>query len=197
MEPPWYDDVFMHFSDEVGGEFLREHNLLGLRKSPQVLVHVKPWIITFDTYDVAVPGGLGTTSTRVRAAYVSKDVFEFKIYRPGFFSKLVAMQEFETGYPEFDRAFAIQPYGESKAQAVIENPKIRKLIQSLLLNGNYPVLKAENHGWWDGYQTLCYEEGEIITDVGRLKSILELFSEVLNHLCRIGLATEDDPNCML
>ena len=197
MTSPGYDDVFMRFSADVGGTFLQERYLFGFRKPPQVSVYVKPWIIMFDTHEVAGLGDSGTTYTRVRATYVSKDPFEFRIYRPGFFSKLAAGQDSETGYPEFDSEFSIQPYGESKAQAVIENAKIRQLIQSLLFNGNCPVLKAETKDWWRGYQTLCYEEGDIITEVGRLKSILELFSEVLNHLCRVGSATEDDPNCML
>jgi phosphoribosylformylglycinamidine (FGAM) synthase-like amidotransferase family enzyme len=60
------------------------------------------------------------------------------------------------------------------------------------------VLQTETTlGWCHGYQTLCYEEGAIIGDVGRLKSILELFNEMLNHLCHIGSATKDDPHCML
>jgi hypothetical protein len=198
MRSPLHDEALTRFATEVGGTFLQGYELFGLRKPPQVSVYTKPWTILFDTYDVSAPGGWARSYTRVRASYISKDPFEFKIYCPGFFSKLVAAEEFETGHPEFDRTFAVEPQSDPKAQAVIENPKIRRSIQSLLVNGNDPVLKSDSIlGWCDGYQTLGYEEGAVITDVGRLKSILELFNEVLNHLCHIGSATKDDPHCML
>lgn len=200
MRSPRHDDALTRFAAEVGGTFLEEYELFGLRKSPQVSVYVKPWTIMFDTYDVSAPGGWGRSYTRVRTSYISKDPFEFKIYCPGFFSKLVTVdgESFETGHPEFGRTFAIEPHDDSKTRAVIEDAHIRRSIQSLLISGNDPVLKTESVlGWCYGYQTLCYEEAAVITEVGRLKSILELFNEMLNHLCRTGSATRDDPHCML
>ena len=198
MRSPRHDDVLTRFAAEVGGRFLNGHELFDLRKPPQVSVYVKPWNIIFDTHEVSGPGGWGTSYTRVRASYISNDAFEFKIYCPGFFSKLVAIEALGTGHPEFDRTFAIQPHDDPKTRTVIENANIRRSLQSLLMSGNDPVLKTEiTVGWCHGYQTLCYEEGAIINDVGRLKTILELFNEMLNHLCRIGSATKDDPHCML
>jgi hypothetical protein len=200
MRSPRHDDALTRFAAEVGGTFLEEYELFGLRKSPQVSVFAKPWTVMFDTYDVSAPGGWGRTYTRVRAAYISKDPVEFTIYCPGFFSKLVAMEgeSFETGHPEFDRTFALEPHDDPKTRAVIEDANIRGSIQSLLTSGNDPVLKTETTlGWCQGYQTLCYEEGTVVTDVGRLKAILNLFNEMLNHLCRMGSATKDDPHCML
>ncbi len=37
----------------------------------------------------------------------------------------------------------------------------------------------------------------VIKDTERLKQLFDLFAEVLNHLCQIGSAYEDDPGMEL
>ncbi len=188
LETTWQD-----FSAKAKGMFLQEHDLFGFTNAPKVLVSVKPWTITFGTHVVAGPGDSWITKTWVRAPYVSKDGFTFKVYRPGLLSRLSVVTKVDTGHPEFDQECVIQPHGEPKAQALIENAKIRQLAQSLLLNGNKPMLRAEERDRNRQYQTLCYEESGIITDISRLRSILELITETLIHLYHIGSASKEVP----
>jgi hypothetical protein len=57
---------------------------------------------------------------------------------------------------------------------------------------------CDDEGWFgakfpEGVDELRFLAGGIIKDVARLKQLYDLFAEVLNHLCRIGSAYEDDP----
>ena len=45
----------------------------------------------------------------------------------------------------------------------------------------------------EGVSELSFEVNGIISDLQRLKDLYELFAELLNHLCHIGSAYEDDP----
>ncbi len=49
----------------------------------------------------------------------------------------------------------------------------------------------------DGVDELYFNVAGVIKDTQRLKQIFELFAEVLNHLCHIGSAYEDDPGMEL
>jgi len=78
-------------------------------------------------------------------------------------------------------------YNESKAQELFRNAKIRQLIQSVMSKRN-SVLRAEKRReWFTSYwMALSYFENGIITDIGRLKSMLELITGVLNQMREIG-----------
>ena len=49
----------------------------------------------------------------------------------------------------------------------------------------------------EGIDELHFQVIGVITDIDRLKLLYELFAEVLNHLCAIGSAYEDDPEVEL
>lgn len=108
---------------------------------------------------------------------MSKDRFQFKIYRNGVFSKLcefLGMQDafnelgkylgiqvyIKVGYPEFERDFIIKSNNEFIVRALFANSLIRQLIQSQsdisLQLSRYELLLCSNH---------------VITDVARLKSL--------------------------
>src|SRR3954466_414470 len=98
---PSQDEVWRQRSREIGAEYV-EGGLLG--PSSRVRVQVGEWTITLDTHTVAT-GHSSITYTRMRAPYVNKDGFRFRIYRRGFFSelgKLLGMQDVEVGDPTFD-----------------------------------------------------------------------------------------------
>jgi hypothetical protein len=140
------------------------------------------------------------------APYISDDGLEFEMV---FFSrvhwverllnKLGRKKYIEIGYPEFDSEYDIHAYNESKVKELFRNSKIRQLIQSVMSKSKkgdpIRVLRAGNEREWSTYWTaLSYYEGGIITDIGRLKSILELITGVLNQMREIGSVSPIPPS---
>ncbi len=93
-------EIWKELSSRIGAEF-QDGGFLGRDK---VVARIRGWTITLDTYAVST-GKSTVTYTRIRAPYVSKDGFRFKIYRAGFFSrigKLLGMQDITVGFTEFE-----------------------------------------------------------------------------------------------
>ena len=98
-----------------------------------------------------------------------------------------------------DEKFIIKGSDEQKLQQLFANPKIRELILS------QPDIHLEvkpDEGWFgvsfpEGVDELYFETVGIVRDPERLKQLFDLFSEVLNHLCQIGSAYENDPGMVL
>jgi hypothetical protein len=87
---PSKDEVWRQLSQEISADFIEG----GFWRGSKVQATVKEWTVTLDTFTVST-GKTQVTYTRMRAPYVNKDGFRFKIYRKGFFSelgKLLGMQ---------------------------------------------------------------------------------------------------------
>jgi len=191
------------FAIEVGGTF-HDAPWFHFWESYQVLVHKEPWTIKLDTYSVYESGSYTLMST----PYISDDGLEFEMLYSSRLEKLLnkldRMKYIETGYPEFDSEYDIHASNESKAQALFKNAKIRQLIQSVMSKSNSGdrilgigsgVLRARTERHWFTYGTaLSYSEGGIITDIGRLRSVLELITEVLNQMREIGSVSPIPPS---
>jgi len=191
MEQAW-----RQLSTEIGAAFAQG-------KSPDdmtVLAKVKHWTIKLQT-ELRETGGYSSSKQRfswMEAHYVSKDGFQFEIYRRGPFSnlwlKLWRMKNLEVGYPEFDHAFIVKANDQSKVRALVANPRIRHLIQSQP-SIHLKVREDRPHGSpVQGVSVLYCDLGlRVVTHVERLKSLIELFEETLDHLCEIGSASSGGP----
>lgn len=194
---PSQAEVWKQLCSEIGGEFIAG----GFWRGNKVQAHVGEWTVTLDTYTVST-GKSHVTYTRMRAPYVNVDGFRFTIYRKNLFSglgKFLGMQDIEIGDPEFDRDFIIKSNYESKAMALFSNQKIRQLIQA---QPSIHLQVKDDEGWFgasfpEGVDELYFQVTGVIKDVQRLKALYELFAEMLNHLCHIGSAYENDPNIAL
>lgn len=194
---PYKNDVWKQLAAEINADFVDG----GFWKGSKVQATVKEWTVTLDTYTVST-GKTHIVYTRMRAPYVNKDGFRFKIYRKGIFSglgKRLGMQDVEIGYPEFDDQFIIQGNDEQKLRLLFQKPKLRQLIE---IQPDISLEVADDDGWLstkfpEGVDQLSFKVVGIIKDVERLKQLYELFAETLNHLCQIGSAYEDDPNVTL
>jgi len=188
------------FAAEVGGTF---HRTGGSR--PSVLVYVEPWTIELDTF-VSAPPLIGIF-TVMRAPYISDDGLTLKIYPYSFtrflykltVGKLFGMQNIEVGDPEFDREFIIMAKETSKTEALLGNTKIRQLIQSVMPRSGSLEAVSQDPVWLprtrpEWTQCLVYKEKDIITDVERLESILELLTVALHEMCKIGSASRIPPS---
>jgi hypothetical protein len=194
---PSKEEVWQQLCNEIGAEYINN----GIWKGDKVVAKIKEWTITLDTYTVST-GKSHVTYTRMRAPYVNADGFRFKIYRKNVFSgigKYLGMQDLEVGYPEFDNDFIIKGNDESKVRSLFMNDKIRALTQQ---QPSISLEVKDDEGWFgadfpEGVDELLFQVVGVITDVERLKSLYELFSETLNHLCHIGSAYENDPQIKL
>jgi hypothetical protein len=194
---PSREEIWRQLCSETQAEYVKG----GFWKGDKVHVNYGEWTITLDTFTVS-DGKTSTTYTRLRAPYVNKDNFRFTVYRAGFFSelgKLFGMQDVEVGYPEFDEAFVIKGNDEAKLRALFANQRVRRLIEN---QQTIRLTVKDDEGWFgtrfpEGVDELYFCVLGIIKDIEQLKSLFDLFAEVLDHLCRIGSAYEDDPKLTL
>jgi hypothetical protein len=144
------------------------------------------------------------TATRMRAPYVNKDGFRFKIYPKDYVSRFrrlfgIKRGDIEVGFPELDRSFIIKGNEESKVRTLFANPRIRQWIHSepriylAVRNDDGP----SGPSFPQGVDELCLHVPDVVKDIEQLKSLFELFEETLNQLCQMGSATEEDPNVIL
>jgi hypothetical protein len=194
---PSKDEVWRQLSREIGAEFVNG----GFWKGSKVQAQVGPWTVTLDTFTrhhQHQNHHSHTTYTRIRAPYVNPEGFRFTIYRKGFFSdlgKLLGMQDIEVGDPEFDEAFIIKGNDESKVRTLFDDPNLRRLVEA------QPDIRLEvkdSDGWFghsfpNDVDELHFQVVGVIKDVWRLKALFELFAAVLDRLCRIGSAYEQEP----
>jgi hypothetical protein len=163
------DAAWKQLAAELGGEFLPG----GLFRGGKVQAHIGEWTVTLDTYSVP-SGDSNTTYTRVTAPLENKEGLQFAIFREGLVAKLdkkLGMKDIEIAVPDFDREFVIQGNNETKLRSLLANAKIRQLIQA------QPRIRL---GLKDN--RLRYEAQGVIRDVPRLKSLFELFGEILRQL---------------
>ncbi len=176
------------FSSEIGGKFIKGGFLPGHDK---VVARVMQWPVTIDTYDDSL---YSNVRSRIRAAYVSKDDFLFTIYPEHLFAKLgkaLGMQDVTLGDRMFDDAFVVKASDKSKVRALLEEQKIRLLIQ------DHPSIHLESENIVGSPIRVLLAEVDVIVAVERMKSLLSLVNEILNHLYRTGSASKDDPHFVL
>jgi hypothetical protein len=194
---PSQNEIWRQLSDQMHGIFVRND----VREITKIQVHHKQWTITLDSYSELI-GENTETFTRMRAPYVNKDGFRFSIHRTGFFNKLenlFGIKDIEIGEPRFDGAFIIQGNDESKVRQLFSDQRVRHLIEQ------QPIIYlsvCHDGGWFesqfpDGVDELYFRVPGVITDFEQLKSLYELFAEVLSDLCDIGSAYEKDPGIVL
>jgi len=108
---------------------------------------------------------------------------------------MLGMQDVEVGNFQFDEDFIIKGTDEYKLRQLFANDKIRELIS---VQPRIHLEVKDDEGFFgsdfpQGVDELYFSVVGIIKDTERLKRLFDLFAEVLNHLCQIGSAYEDDP----
>jgi hypothetical protein len=194
---PSKDEIWSQLSQEIGADYEEE----GFFKAGKVVLSYREWEITLDTYTVHT-GKSTIIYTRMRAPYVNRDGFRFNIYRKNIFSwigKLLGVNDIEIGDSFFDDEFIIQGEPEHLVRSLLTNGEIRRLIQS---QPDIHFQVKDDEGWFrksfpEGVDELYFEVVGVIKDKERLKNLFDLFSAVLDHLCRLGSAYENGPELKL
>lgn len=153
------------------------------------------WMITIDTFNTDK-----VIFTRIRAPYVNRDDFTFRIFREHLghkIGKAFGMKDLEVGYPTFDRDFVIQGSDERKLKMMFANPDVRELISfqpkiHLELRREAPVFTKPRFP--EDVNEVYYQVVGVLKDIEQLHDLYDLFALLLDHLCAIGTAYEDDPN---
>ena len=182
--------IWKKLCEEIGADFVPGRGVLG---HDSIQAYHKNWVIIIDTFKRGK-----ATFTRIRAPYVNRDSFYFRIYRDNIaykIGKMAGLQDLKVGHQKFDKDFIIQGNDEEKLKHLFDNDLIRDLIswQPRI------DLKIDVDETWmtdpfgEGVSELSFSVHGIISDLQRLKDLYSLFSELLNQLCHIGSAYEDDP----
>lgn len=198
------EQALRQLASEIGAEFVKTETPYSVFPNPYIKVvkRLGNWTITLDTEEGSSGGGpdhSGSTHTftHMGAPYVSKDGFRFGIDRNSLpmrlLLKVLRQKVVKLGDPDFDRYLLITANDEQKVWALFANSRVRRLIQR---ETRFPrAFQPKSHGRLVGVHILELNyTDEDLTDVERLKFLFELFEEVLNQLCRIGSASEDEPN---
>ena len=191
---PEKKEMWLKLCEEIGADFVPG---TGFRGKDSIHAHHKNWEIIIDTFKKRKK----PTYTRIRALYVNRDSFTFRIFRKNLISglqKMAGMQDVEVGYHEFDKDFIIQGNNEQKLRMLFRNEWIREIIS---LQPSISLGTVIDEDWKigtfrEGKSELIFMAPGIITDLDQLHDLYNLFGEMLNHLCHIGSAYEDDPSLL-
>ncbi len=194
---PSKDEIWSQLSQEIGADYQKG----GFFTAGKVVLTHKQWEITLDTYTVS-DGKTSHTYTRMRAPYVNQDGFRFNIYRKNVFSglgKVFGMQDIEIGDAFFDEEFIIQGTPEDQVRRLLSNMAIVQHIQD---QPNIHFQVKDDEGWFrqrfpEGVDELYFQTYGVIKDKQRLKDLFDLFALVLDELCRLGSAYEQEPGVTL
>ncbi len=166
-----------------------------------ILVKHGPFAVHLDVH--AEGGGRSAVVlTRLRAAYVNRDGFRFRIKRRTWMTDLATMlgaQDIEVGDEAFDGAFVLQANSREALKRLLGNAEIR----GQLLSSKVTLVEVRDDEGYFGPQF----PGEVdelymacagrITGVDDVEAIYEVFADILNRLCHIGSAYLDDPKLTL
>ncbi|MDX2283088.1 MAG: DUF3137 domain-containing protein [Bacteroidia bacterium] len=191
---PSKEAVWQQLSEALGGQFIPKR---GLRKPSMVRARHLHWTIVIDT----IKPSKQPSYTRIRANYLNSDSFFFRIFRRSLAAsfrqaaRLGDGQDVIVGYPEFDDDFIIQGNDERKLQALFASPRLRQIIswQPEIYLQNIVDDSWVTDPWHEGQSELVFRTPGIVTDLQQLRDLYDLFAELLDQLCRIGSAYENDP----
>lgn len=194
---PGRKELWQLFSEQTGSEFVAG----SLLKTDKVVHRYRGWTITLDTYAVST-GKSSTTYTRIRAPFVSVGGFRFSIYRSGLFSELgmfLGFQDVEIGSEEFDKDFVVKSNCDEIVRALLSDAGLRDLI---LAQPRFDLKIKDDEGWFganfpEDVDMLYFSVPGVIRDVEQLKQLFEIFSEMLNRLCTLGVAADYAPEMAL
>ena len=190
-------DVWAALAQEINAR----HESGGWWKSDRVVASVGSWLITLDTYTVS-NGDTSTTYTRLRAPFVSRDGFRFRIYRKSIFSglgKFLGMQDIEIGDSYFDEKFIIQ---SDRPQQVVRLLDSVRLINLLEAQPRVMFQVKDDEGWFgvrfpQNVDELSFSCVGVIKDLDLLRGLFDLFAETLHQLVVIGSAADVPPGIRL
>lgn len=194
---PSQNEIWEQLSEEINGTFVKG----GFFKGSRVEVSREPWTIYLDTFSVST-GQTSVMYTRMRAPFINLHNLYFKIYKRGIFSemgKLFGMQDIEVGYSDIDEDYIIKGNNETAIKNLLASSRIRNLIKE---QPRFHLEIKESEGLFgptlkQNERILYFQADRVITDVSLLKSLFNLFGEIMEALNRLGYASSERPSVQL
>lgn len=191
------DEMWKQLAEKIGGKFSMGKDI----GKDSIRLSAGQWEITLDDY-VEKSGRGSQIVTRMRAPFLNRDGFYFKIFRESALSpvsKLFGMQDIIIGDNFFDKTFVIQGNDEKKVKMLFRDENLKKLIQSQP-DICFEIKDDEGHfhkSFPEGVDELHFRCSGIIEDQSRLENLFEMFTITLSRLVQIDSAYEDDPGIVL
>ncbi len=193
--------------ERVGGESWAEFcgrvdaALAEYVRTGRTRVRHRGWSVTLDT-NVVPAGAAAAAVTRMRAPFVGRGRFRFKLQRRDLLDALarrLRIHSSETGQSDFDRQFVVRSENDEAVRRLFDPPDIRRLIQS------QPSINLEARGGDgpfgaslpEGVDELVLRAPGFVTDAERLRRLFALFALILDRLCQTGAASDEDPGVTL
>ena len=194
---PSQNEIWEQLSEEINGTFVKG----GFFKGSRVEVSREPWTIYLDTFSVST-GQTSVMYTRMRAPFINLHNLYFKIYKRGIFSemgKLFGMQDIEVGYSDIDEDYIIKGNNETAIKNLLASSRIRNLIKE---QPRFHLEIKESEGLFgptlkQNERILYFQADRVITDVSLLKSLFDLFGEIMEELNRLGYVSSERPSVQL
>lgn len=192
-------EIWEELAKEIGGQYVDQ--FLG---GDCLVVRFGEWKVKLDSFYSGNQYG-GSYFTRMRAQFLSKDKFHFKIYRKSFYSsiwKFFGMHDIKIGEQKFDDNFIVKGNKQQKLKLLLQDTRLKHLIDA------QPDIYFKIHKSLNDYlfnEDLLSEKPDDIYElyfrcVGeidnkyQLKSLFELFSLTLERLVEIGSAYDNAPD---
>ncbi len=189
--------------DETWAEFCGRVDaaLAEYLRAGRARVRYRGWCVTLDT-NVVPAGAAASVVTRMRAPFVGRGRFRFKLQRRDLLDALarrLRIHSSETGQSDFDREFVIRSEDDEGVRRLFDSHDIRRLIQS------QPSINLEARGGDgplgaslpEGVDELVLRAPGFVTDAERLRRLFALFALTLDRLCETGAACHDEPGVTL
>lgn len=136
--------------------------------------------------------------TRMRCRYKILDDFVFRIYEEGWLGiigKVLGAQDLTIGNAKFDEKFIIKS-NHHKIQDILTNSSVKTSLLSISQQANFQFRIVDNSGIFmdglpDGVHELYMEMDEIILNFKTIKTMFELFIDVMDLLEKLGTAVDE------
>lgn len=195
------NSVFRHHREAAWESIRQEFRKAGAWDGQVLRIRQGPFVITLDVH--AFPTGYTSrVATRLRAAFINREGFHFRIRRHDLLSDLAAIlgaRDVQVGDPAFDRQFILKSSDPGQLLRLLGDPVLRG---QMLTSAIQLVEVRPDEGWFgpefpQGVDELYLEApGRILVEPD-IEILYEIFATLLNRLCHIGSAYEDDPHLTL
>ena len=196
------NSVFRHHRAEIWDE-LNDHLVAeqGTWDGAPIRVEHGPFEVTLDQH-AEVIGRASIVQTRLRAAFHNRDGFRFRLRRHDWLVNIAVMlgaQDLQIGDQAFDDAFVVSANDEERARQVLADPSLR----ARMVSSDLDLVEVKDDEGWFGPEfppevdELCLCSRDRQSDPDRLADLYALFADILNRLCHLGAAYEEDPQVEL
>ncbi len=190
-------EVWAQLTQEIGADFIDD----GILKGVRVEKKHKLWTIYLDTYTVST-GKSSTTYTRLRAPYISRYDFTFKIGRKNIFTRIA--KAFGKTYPSsgdyaFDGEFVIKSPDESLIKKIFSNENIKNRMRNLK-RVNISTKKCKGRFGTEKVfdaKEINYTVVGVIKDIEILRNMISVIIELLDEFEKNDISENEEANVVL